>query len=70
MAQIARLAITVAAMALAGWAWFAMGAGAPAWVLASAIFLVGGAIAELAFRRLASAEAVRADLEERVRNSG
>jgi hypothetical protein len=68
MAQIVRLAITLLALALAAWSWFALLPSWLAWLAAAVIFLVGGAIAEAAFRRLASPATIRADLEDRVRN--
>jgi hypothetical protein len=67
MAQAARLLVTLAAMGLAAWLWFAL-TGWLAWTAAAGAFLIGGGIAEIIFRRLASAEVLRADLEDRVRN--
>ena len=67
-AQTARLLISLSTMALAGAAWLLL---APPWVALSAaglIIMAGGALAEAAFRRLASAEEKRADLKDRVRN--
>jgi|tagenome__1003787_1003787.scaffolds.fasta_scaffold20590876_2 hypothetical protein len=65
-AQVARLAIGLLFAALAvsallwlGWTW---------WIVPVAIFVIGGTVAEWAFRKLATAEVVRGDLEDRVRN--
>jgi hypothetical protein len=49
----------LAFLTLTGWA---------RWVVPFVIFVVVGAIAEGLFRKLATPETVRADLEDRVRN--
>jgi hypothetical protein len=67
-AQMVRLGIAVGAMILAGFAFMSMAPSWTAWVAAIAIFLIGGAMAEAAFRRLASNETKRRDLEDRMRN--
>ena len=54
--------------ALAVLAWLKFDGGWTSWVLLLLIFLIGGSIAEWMFRKLATREAVRADLEDRVRN--
>jgi hypothetical protein len=65
-AQVARLAmglffaaLAVCALLWLGWTW---------WIVPVAIFVIGGTITEWAFRKLATAEVVREDLEDRVRN--
>jgi hypothetical protein len=68
MAQMARLLITLVAMALAAWSWFALSPSWFAWAAAAGVFVGGSVLAEIIFRRLASPDAVRADLEDRVRN--
>jgi hypothetical protein len=68
MAQATRLLVALAAMALAVWIWLTLSPGWLAAVAAIGVVLIGGAIAQTIFRRLASAEAARADLEDRVRN--
>lgn len=67
-AQLVRFGMTLAALILAGFAFMSMAPSWTAWVAAVAIFLIGGAMAEAAFRRLASNETKRRDLEDRVRN--
>lgn len=68
MAHTARLAIAMASMGLAGWSWFVVSPGWLAWAVFVGIFLIGSVVATAVFRRLASREAIRADLEDRVRN--
>ena len=68
MAQGVRFGITLLALALAAWSWFMLAPGWLAWFGAPAIFLAGGVVADIVFRRLASRESIRADLEDRVRN--
>jgi len=67
LAQVVRFAVGLLAAALAvfayltleGWAW---------WIVPFIIFIIGSAIAEWLFRKLATPEMIRADLEDRVRN--
>jgi len=66
-AQSLRLAISLCAMA-AALVVFLVLPGWSGWIGAGLTLAGGGAIAEAAFRRLAGAETVRADLEDRVRN--
>ena len=67
LAQLVRFAITILGMIAAGAAFLTLGSG---WGLlaALAIFFAAGALADFAFRRLASPLAIRGDLEDRVRN--
>lgn len=67
MAQAARLAIGLVTAVLAVLAYLKFG-GWASWISLVLIFVVGGSIAEWAFRKLATPEIVRADLEDRVRN--
>ena len=69
MAQIVRLLIILAFMGLAAWTWHALGPGALRWALPPVIFLSGGTIGDRLFRHLASPEEIRADLEDRLRNT-
>jgi hypothetical protein len=59
LALVAAIAAALAFLALAGWM---------RWVVPFAIFVLGSAIAEWLFRKLATADLIRADLEDRVRN--
>ena len=67
MAQWVRFAVTAAGMLMAGAAflWLPVSWG---WLVALAIFALGGLLSERLFRRLASPEEIRADLEDRVRH--
>jgi len=56
---LAAVLAVLAYLTLAGWAW---------WIVPFIIFIVGSAIAEWLFRKLATPETIRADLEDRVRN--
>lgn len=67
MAHAARLAIALITMALAGWSWLVL-SGWIAWAVFIGIALVGSVVAAAVFRRLATPEIIRADLEDRVRN--
>jgi hypothetical protein len=67
-AHVARFGVTLLSLALAAGVWLALLPSWTAWVAAPAVFLVGGVIAEAMFRRLATPEMIRADLEDRVRN--
>lgn len=67
-AQTVRLLIGAVAILLALCAWLAL---SPVWLalaVAAVAFVAGSFIGEAVFRRIASAETVRADLEDRVRN--
>ena len=68
MAQLARFAVALISGVIAVLAFLKLGPGWMAWAALAAIFLVGGSMAEWLFRRLASPEQVRGDLEDRVRN--
>jgi uncharacterized membrane protein HdeD (DUF308 family) len=68
MAQTVRLVVAVAAMAIAVWIWLTLSPARLATIAAIGVFLIGGGLAKIIFRRLASAETVRADLQDRVRN--
>jgi len=68
LAHLVRFAVGLLAAALAvfwriltlmGWA---------QWVVPFIVFIIGSAIAEWLFRKLATPEMIRADLEDRVRN--
>ena len=67
-AQLLRFAITLVGMAGAGAAFLLIGS-AWGWAAAIAIFVVTGALADVAFRRLAGPAAIRHDLEDRIRNT-
>ena len=56
---LAAVLAVLAYLTLAGWAW---------WIVPFIIFIIGSAIAEWLFRKLATPEMIRADLEDRVRN--
>jgi hypothetical protein len=56
---LAAMLAVLAYLTLAGWAW---------WIVPFIIFIIGSAIAEWLFRKLATPEMIRADLEDRVRN--
>ncbi|HEX3537664.1 MAG TPA: hypothetical protein VHU15_12955 [Stellaceae bacterium] len=66
-AQLARFGITLLGMVAAGAAFWGLVSGW-GWLAAIAIFFAAGAVADLVFRRLASKETIRSDLEDRVRN--
>ena len=59
VALVAALAAVLAFLALTGWT---------RWVVPVVIFVAGGALAEWLFRKYATPETIRADLEDRVRN--
>jgi hypothetical protein len=67
-AQPARLLISLVGLVLAAVTWFALAPGWMAWISAALILVASGIGAEATFRRLASAETIRADLQDRVRN--
>jgi hypothetical protein len=67
-AQIIRFAIGVAFALLAVFAWLRLGGGWASWIGLVVIFIVGSTLAEWTFRRLATPDAIRDDLEDRVRN--
>ena len=56
---LAALLAVLAFLTLTGWA---------RWVVPFVIFVIGSVIAEWLFRKLATPEMIRADLEDRVRN--
>ena len=67
MAESLRLGIFLLALAIAAFAFFFLPA--PwAWLMPLVIATVGGLIAERAFKRLASMDEIRRDLEDRTRN--
>jgi uncharacterized membrane protein len=68
VAQLARFAVALIAGVIAVLAFLELSPGWAAWAALVAIFVVGGSMAEWLFRRLASPEQVRGDLEDRVRN--
>jgi hypothetical protein len=68
VAQFARFAVALISGVIAVLAFLKLSPGWAAWAALVAIFVVGGSIAEWLFRRLASPEQVRGDLEDRVRN--
>jgi hypothetical protein len=68
MAQTARLAIICLAIVLAGLAFLAV----PGWLFWAAmlgVFIAGGVVSEAVFRRLATPEVIKADLEDRARST-
>ena len=67
LAQLIRFAITILGMIAAGAAFVTLSSGW-GWLAALAILFVAGAVADLAFRRLAPPATIGADLEDRVRN--
>jgi hypothetical protein len=67
MAHLVRFGIALLAMLAAG-ALFMSWRSDWVWLAAPAVFLAGDVFAEFVFRRLASAAAIREDLEDRVRN--
>jgi hypothetical protein len=66
-AQAARSAIGVVSAALAIGSWLWLGSWS-AWIVPLIVFVAGGAVAEWIFRRLATPDVIRDDLEDRVRN--
>jgi hypothetical protein len=67
LAHTLRLGIFLLSLALAGIAFFNLGP--PwAWLVPILIATAGGAIAERAFKRLASPAEIQRDLEDRTRN--
>jgi hypothetical protein len=67
MVHLVRFGIALLAMLATG-ALFMSWSSGWVWLAAPAVFLAGDRFAEFVFRRLASAAAVREDLEDRVRN--
>jgi len=67
MAQALRLGIFVVGVALAALIFFNLDF-SWAWLAALAIAVAGGIVAEIAFKRLATPEEQRLDLEDRTRN--
>ena len=68
MAQFVRFAVALTSGVIAVLAFLELGPGWMAWAALAGIFVVGGSMAEWLFRRLASPEQIRDDLEDRVRN--
>jgi hypothetical protein len=68
MAQLVRFAIALAGAGLGLIALFVLWPGWTAWAAAAVIVLGGFILAERVFRRLATPEQIREDLEDRVRN--
>jgi hypothetical protein len=67
MAEALRLGIFLVALAIAAVAFFSFDP--PwAWLMPLVIAIVGGLIAERAFKHLASPDEIRRDLEDRTRN--
>ena len=67
-AQIIRFAIGIAFALLAVFAWLRLGGDWASWIALVVIFIVGSTLAEWTFRKLATPDAIRDDLEDRVRN--
>ena len=67
-AQIIRFAIGIAFALLAVFAWLRLGGGWMSWIALVVIFIIGSTLADWAFRKLATPDAIRDDLEDRVRN--
>ena len=67
-AQIVRFAIGIAFAMLAVFAWLRLGGEWMSWIALVVIFVIGSTLAEWTFRRLATPDAIRDDLEDRVRN--
>ena len=67
-AQIIRFAIGIAFALLAVFAWLRLGGGWTSWIALVVIFIIGSTLAEWTFRKLATPDAIRDDLEDRVRN--
>jgi hypothetical protein len=68
VAQFVRFAVALIAAVIAVLAFLRLGPGWAGWAALVAIFVLGGSMAEWLFRRLASPEQIRDDLEDRVRN--
>ena len=68
VAQFVRFAVALTSGVFAVLAFLKLSPGWGAWAALVAIFVVGGSMAEWLFRRLASREQIRDDLEDRVRN--
>jgi uncharacterized membrane protein len=68
VAQFVRFAVALISGVIAVLAFLKLSPGWAAWAALVAIFVVGGSMAEWLFRRLASREQIRDDLEDRVRN--
>jgi hypothetical protein len=67
-AQVVRFAIGILFALLAVFAWLRLGGGWASWTALIVIFIIGSTLAEWTFRRLATPDAIRDDLEDRVRN--
>jgi Na+/alanine symporter len=67
LAHLVRFAVGLLAAALAVFAYLTL-MGWAQWVVPFIVFIIGSAIAEWLFRKLATPEMIRADLEDRVRN--
>ena len=68
VAQFVRFAVALISGVIAVLAFLKLSPGWTAWAALVAIFVVGGSMAERLFRKLASPEQIRDDLEDRVRN--
>jgi hypothetical protein len=67
-AQATRFAIGLLFAVIAVFAWLNLGGGWTSWIALIVIFAIGSTVAEWTFRRLATPDTIRADLEDRVRN--
>jgi hypothetical protein len=67
-AHAARFAIGLLTAVLAVFAWLRLGGGWASWISLVVIFVAGGTVAEWMFRKLATPQTIRDDLEDRVRN--
>jgi len=68
LTQIVRFAIGIASAALAVFAWLRLDGGWASWIALVVIFVLGGILAEWTFRKIATPDDIRDDLEDRVRN--
>ena len=68
MAQFVRFAVALISGVIAVLAFLKLSPGWAAWAALVVIFVVVGSTAEWLFRKLASPEQIRDDLEDRVRN--
>lgn len=67
-AQVLRFAIGILFALVAVFAWLRLGGGWASWIALVVIFVIGTTLAEWIFHKLATPDAIRADLEDRVRN--
>jgi hypothetical protein len=68
VAQLVRFAVALTSGVVAVLAFLKLSPGWAAWAALVGIFAIGGSMAEWLFRRLASPQQIRDDLEDRVRN--